>query len=133
MAKARKVKILSFSLPNRVGLLSEVSGALAGAKVGINAICAYETEDKACFMLAVDSNLRAMKALAPMGAEIKEEEMIAVEMPNRVGEMQKVAQKLAEAGININLTYGSTGSGRSSTCFFKTADNKKAIRLINKK
>jgi hypothetical protein len=132
MAKARKVKNLVFTLPNKVGLLSEVSSTLAQAKVNINAICAYEMEDKAIFMLAADSNVRATKALAPLGAEIKEEEVVAVDMPNRPGELEKVAKKLAEAGININLIYGTTGSGKTSTCFFKTADNKKAIRLINK-
>jgi len=132
MAKARKVKNLVFTLPNKVGLLSEVSSALAQAKVNINAICAYEMEDKAIFMLAAESNARATRALAPLGAEIKEEEVVAVDMPNRPGELEKVAKKLAEAGININLIYGTTGTGKTSTCFFKTADNKKAIRLINK-
>lgn len=132
MAKARKVKNLIFTLPNKVGLLSEVSGALAKAKVNINALCAYEMEDKAVFMLAADSPVRATKALTPMVAEIKEEEIVAVEMPNKPGELEKVAKKLADAGININLIYGTTGTGKASTCFFKTADNKKAIRLINK-
>ncbi|MCX7973676.1 MAG: ACT domain-containing protein [Candidatus Aminicenantes bacterium] len=132
MAKAKKIKNLVFTLPNKVGLLSEVSAALAAAKVNINAIWAYEMEDKAYFVLTVDSPVRATKALVPMGAEIKEEEAVAVEMPNRPGELEKVAKRLADAGININLVYGTTGSGKTSTCFFKTADNKKAIRLINK-
>lgn len=132
MAKAKKVKHLVFTLPNKVGLLSEVSGILAKAKVNINAICAYEMEDKAIFILAPDSPVRATKALMPLGAEITEEEALAVEMPNRPGELEKVAKKLADAGININLIYGTTGTGKTPTCFFKTADNKKAIRLINK-
>ncbi len=132
MAKARKVKNLVFTLPNKVGLLAEVSGVLAKAKINIDALCAYEMEDKAIFMLAASSPLRATKALTPLGAEIKEEEAVAVDMPNRPGELEKVAQKLADAGININLIYGTTGTGKTSTCFLKTADNKKAIRLINK-
>lgn len=132
MVKAKKVKNLVFTLPNKVGLLSEVSGALTKARVNIDALCAYEMEDKAYFMLAADSPVRATKALAPLGGEIKEEEVVAVEMPNRPGELEKVAKKLADAGININLIYGTTGTGKASTCFFKTGDNKKAIRLINK-
>ncbi|MEW6675632.1 MAG: ACT domain-containing protein [Nitrospirota bacterium] len=132
MARAEKLKQLSFTMPNRVGLLSEVSTAIAGAKVNINAICAYVMEDKAYFMLSTDSNAKAKKALGSLGVEIKEEDVIAVEMPNRVGELQKVAKKIADAGIDINYMYGTAGAGKSSTCVFKTVDDKKALRVINK-
>ncbi|MEW6418262.1 MAG: ACT domain-containing protein [Nitrospirota bacterium] len=132
MAKAKKSKQLSLIMPNRVGLLSEVSTAIASAKVNINAICAYEMEDKAYFMLSTDSNAKAKKALGPLGVEIKEEDVVAVEMLNKVGELQKVAKKIAEAGINIIYMYGTVGSGKSSICVFKTSDDKKAIKVINK-
>lgn len=132
MAKAKRIKQLSFTMPNRVGLLSEVSTVIAGAKVNINAICAYEMEDKAYFMLTTDNNAKAKKALIPLGVEVKEEDIIAVEMPNKVGELEKVAKKIANAKIDINYMYGTTGAGKSSICLFKTADDKKAIRAINK-
>ncbi|MBI5187468.1 MAG: ACT domain-containing protein [Nitrospirae bacterium] len=132
MAKAKRIKQLSFTMPNRVGLLSEVSTAIAGAKVNINAICAYEMEDRAYFMLTTESNAKAKKVLGSLGVEIKEEDVIAVEMPNRVGELQKVAKKIADAGIDINYMYGTTGTGKSSTCVFRTADDKKALRVINR-
>ena len=84
MAKAKKVKQLSFIMPNRVGLLSELSMAIAKEKVNINAICAYEMEDKAYFMMITDSNAKAKKALSPLGAWVQEEDVIAVELPNKV-------------------------------------------------
>ncbi len=65
MAKARRVKEISFTMPNKVGLLLEVTTAIAGAKVNINAICAYATENSAYFMLTTSSNAKAKKALAP--------------------------------------------------------------------
>lgn len=132
MAKAKRSKQLSLTMPNRVGLLSEVSTAIAGAKVNINAICAYEMEEKAYFMLLTESNAKAKKALSPLGGEIAEEDVITVEMPNKEGELQKVAKKIADAGIDINYMYGTAGPGKSSICVFKTADDKKAIKVINK-
>jgi len=132
MAKAKKLKQLSFTMPNRAGLLSEVTVAVLGAKVNINTLCAYELENNAYFMLTVDSNAKARKALAKLGIESKEEDVVAVEMPNRVGELEKVAKKIADAGININYIYGTTGTGKSSICVFKTSDNTKTIILINK-
>ena len=132
MAKAVRIKQISFSMPDRAGLLSEVTTVLSGAKVSISAICAYGMDNKAYFMLTTDSNSKARKALAKLAGRIDEEDVISIEMPDRVGELQKVAKKIADAGINIIYMYGTTGAGRSSTCIFKTSDDKKAIKAINK-
>jgi hypothetical protein len=132
MAKAARIKQISFSMPDRAGLLSEVTTVLSGAKVSISAICAYGMDNKAYFMLTTDSNSKARKALAKLAGRIDEEDVISIEMPDRVGELQKVAKKIADAGINIIYMYGTTGAGRSSTCIFKTSDDKKAIKAINK-
>lgn len=132
MAKARKVKQLSFTMPDRAGLLSEVTASIAGAKVNINAICAYGMENKAYFMVNTETNAKAKKSLVKSGITIQEEDVVAVEMPNRAGELQKVAKMIADAGININYMYGTTGAGRSSTCVFKTTDDAKAIKVVNK-
>ncbi|MEW6003045.1 MAG: hypothetical protein AB1638_10420 [Nitrospirota bacterium] len=132
MAKAKKAKQLDFAMTNRIGLLSEVTAAIAGAKVNINAICAYGVEGKAYFMICTDSNAKAKKALAPLGVEIREEDVIFVELPNKVGELQKVAKRIAGAEIDINYMYGTAGTGKSSICVFKTSDDKKAIKTINK-
>jgi hypothetical protein len=132
MAKATKAKQLSFSMPDRAGLLSEVTDAVAKAKVNITAICAYAMDNKAFFMLSADSGAKARKALASLGVKVEEEDVVAVEMPNKVGELQKAAKKIADAGINIGYMYGTAATGKSSTCIFKTSDDKKTIKVINK-
>ncbi len=132
MTKAKRVKQLSFMMPDRAGRLSEITTALAGAKVNVSNICAYSMQGEANFMLTADSNAKAKKALASLGVEIKEYDVIVVEMPNKPGELQKVARKIADAGINIIYMYGTTVSGRSATCVITTSDNAKAVKLINK-
>ena len=132
MARAKRVKQLSFTIPNKAGLLSEIAAAVAGTKANINAICAYEQDKRAYFLLITDSNAKAKKLLDKLKIKTKEEEVVLVEMPNKIGELQKVAEKIADAGININYMYGTTGTGRSSVCVFKTSDNKKAISVMNK-
>jgi hypothetical protein len=132
MAKAKKAKEMSFSMTDKVGLLSEVSAAIAGAKVNITAICAYGMEDEGYFMLTTDGNAKARKALAPLNVEIEESDVVEVELANKPGELQKVAKKIADAGIDIEYMYATAGTGRTTTCIFKTADDKKAIRVVNK-
>ena len=131
MVKARKVKEIRLSMPNRVGLLSEVTTAIANAKVNINAICAYAMENNAFFMLTTSSNSKAKKALAPLVFGVDEKDVIQVEVPNKPGELQKLAKKIADAGIDIEYMYATTVGGKA-TCVFRTADDQQAMKVIRK-
>ncbi len=132
MAKARKAKEISFTMPNKAGLLSEVSRAISGASVNITAICAYAMGDTAYFMLTTASNVKTKKALEPWDVLLEERDVVEVELLNRPGELQKVAKRIAEAGIDIEYMYATAGAGKSTTCVFKTANDMKAIKVINK-
>jgi hypothetical protein len=48
-----------------------------------------------------------------------------------VGELQKVAQKIADAGIDIHYIYGSPAKGKM-TIILKTASDKKALKVFNR-
>jgi hypothetical protein len=133
MAKAKKSKQLSFSMANRVGLLSEISTAIANGKVNMQAICAYAMDGRAYFMLVTENNVKAKKVLSKLRVAAGVEDVLSVEMPNKTGELQKIAKKFADAGIDIDYLYGTAGTGKTSTCIFKTADDSKAMRMINKK
>jgi len=132
MAKARKSKEISFPMSNKAGLLSEVTRSIAGERVNITAICAYAMGDTAYYMLTTASNVKAKKALAPLGVAIEERDVVEVELLNRPGELQKVAKRIADAGIDIEYMYATAGAGKSTTCIFKTADHQKTIKVINK-
>ncbi len=133
MTKAKKLKQLQFMLPDKAGQLAEVTTALANAKVNITALCAYGMQGEATFMFAADSPAKAKKALAPLDVEIKEYDVVSVEISNKPGELQKIAKKIGDAGINIMYLYGTTASGRSATGILATSDDATAIKLINKK
>jgi hypothetical protein len=132
MAKAKKANQLSFETPDKTGLLSVITGVIAGAKVDLSAICAYTMGEKAYIMLNADSVAKAKKALAGLGVSADESDVMVVEMHNKPGELHRVAKKIADAGVNIEYMYATAGTGRSSTCIFSTSDNKKAIKAINK-
>ena len=120
-------------MPNKVGLLSKITTAIAGTKVNIIAFCAYEMKKKAHFMLVTDNNAKTKKTLSKIGVDAEVDDVIMVEMSNRVGGLKKVADKIAASDIDINFMYVTVGSSRSAMGVFKTDDNRKAIRVINKK
>ena len=131
MAKAMKVRQISFSLPSKIGLLSEVSALITAAKINIEAICAYEMDEQGFFMLMTDNPAKTKKIVSHMGAEVSVEDVIAVEMPNRIGELQKVAKKISDAGIDITYIYGSPVKGKM-TVILTTANDNKALKVLNK-
>jgi len=131
MAKAMKMKQLSFSLPNRIGMLSELSSFLTAAKINIEAICAYGMGDDGYFMIVTDNNTKAKKVISQMGAEVKVEDVIAAEVPNKVGQLRQVAKQISDAGVDVHYVYGSPVKGKM-TLIFQTADDKKALKALTK-
>ncbi len=131
MAKAAKVKQLIFSLSNRVGLLADVTSALASAKINIEAICAYE-RGYGYFMMVTDNNAKAKKVLLKMGADVHVEEVIMVEVPNRAGQLEKISRIVADADIDIHFVYTSVGKGKTANLILKTANDRKSLKLLKK-
>jgi hypothetical protein len=132
MAKVTKVKQLNFAMPNNVGLLMEITETLAKAKINIEAIAAYGWEElEASFMMVTDDNAKAKKVLSKMGAKVDMEDAIAMELPNKVGELFKATKKIATAGIDIYYLYGSPPKGKM-TIIFKTENDKKALKILAK-
>ncbi|RJQ48731.1 MAG: hypothetical protein C4538_03355 [Nitrospiraceae bacterium] len=132
MAKAKKMKQISFEMPDKAGLLSEITRVIAEGKINLTAICAYAMENKAYFMLNADSAAKAKKAIAGLGVKATEDDVVGVELLNKPGELHKVAKKIGDAGINIHYMYATAGAGKSSACILKTSDDKKVISLVNK-
>jgi hypothetical protein len=131
MVKAMKAKQISFSLPSKIGLLSEVSALITAAKINIEAICAYEMNDQGFFMLMTDNPTKAKKIVSHMGAEVIVDDVIAVEMPNKIGELQRVTKKISDAGVDISYIYGSPVKGKM-TIILKTENDKKVLKVLNK-
>jgi hypothetical protein len=131
MAIAKRAKQLSFTLPNKIGLLAEVSIFIAAAKINIEAINAYGIKDEGCFSLITDNTAKTIKILENMGAEVKTDDVILVEMPNKPGQIHRIAKKIADAGIDIKYVYGSPSRGRM-TVVFKTEDDRKTMRILNR-
>ena len=129
MLKATKLKQLSFTMPDRIGLLSEVTAFITAAKINIEAICVYGMGDEGHFMLITDNNAKAKKVLSHMGAEVNSEDVIAVEVPNKVGQLQQAARKISDAGVDISYVYGSPVK-QKMTLIFKTSNDKKALKAL---
>jgi len=130
MAKVTKVSHLVVETPDKVGMMARVCSAISGAGVNIKAISASARARRGHFMLLTEDNSKAKEALKSAGFKVKEEKAVAVELENEVGAAQKMAQKLADAKVNLKYCYGSTGNGTMALLVFDSSNNEKAIKAL---
>ena len=125
MAKVSLGKQLLAVTENKVGMLAEVSSAVSGSGVNIQAINAYAVGKEANFRLITDNNQKAQQVLQFKGYEVSEQEVVMVELPNKVGVLKVAADKLKAAGIDLSYIYGTTCSA-GYDCLLVLASNNNA-------
>ena len=130
MAQARKVKELSVVTPNKVGMLAEVTGAIADGGVNITALAAWGDDSNAYFMIVAEDSQKAANALNAKKFEVKEKDVVAVTLSNKAGAAKDLAGKLSQAGVNLDYCYGSTGNSAESLFVFATKDINKALDVL---
>lgn len=130
MQKVNKENELHVVVPNETGILGRILGTLANAGINLRALCAYSQEDKGHFLLITTDNKKAEKALKSLGYEVTINEIITVQIEDRIGAGAELGALLGNAVINVEYCYGtSSGVGRA-LLVFKTNDNKRAIETL---
>jgi hypothetical protein len=131
---AKSAKEITATFHDSIGLTAKVAAAVAKEKVNILAATGQSASGmrkNATFTLIVDDYPKAEKALDKIGAEdIHESSIVMVETPNKVGALERVARLIGDAGIDIYYFYATTSSGKTATSVFKTADDKKTIKVL---
>jgi len=124
----KKVKQLSVSLENKPGSLAHVCRCLADRKINIIALTVVETSEQGILRLVVDKPAEAAKMLKECPMTFTQSDVLLVELPNKIGVVAKVAEKLAAKRININYIYGSTGKGTGKTNILLSTPNLKTAQ-----
>jgi hypothetical protein len=132
---AKTEKEITATFVDSVGLTAKIAAALAAANVNILAgtgTSASGARHKATFTLIVDDLAKAEKTLDKIGADdIQDSSVILVETENKVGALERICRIIANAGINIYYFYSTTTSGKTASVVVKTADDKKAIKVLH--
>jgi hypothetical protein len=130
MAKVELRNEILFTAPTRVGLLTEVTEALAAAGVNITAIGAYDKENRGEFLLMTSNNRDAGEALAPLEGRIDLVPVVMVELADEPGALAKVARRVSDAGINISQIHATTSGGPTATFIMRTDHEIKVVELL---
>ena len=129
--KAVKGKEILFTGENKMGELEEITRIIKDNGVNIRAISAWAINGKALFRLLTSDNDKAKELLQVKGA-VEEREVIIVEMPDEVGQLQLLASKLKGNGLDLDYIYGTTYEpGKYAVIIFSVNDNEKALEVIS--
>ncbi len=120
---------LSLILENRPGVLAEVCGDLARARINLEAIYVDNLVDHSVVRMVVNDPGRTIHLLGAAGVLVFENEVLAVSGENRPGALAEIARRLGKAKVNIDYLYASApgpkGKGKA-TVYLRVSSLKKA-------
>jgi len=126
-----RVSLVTVTLQNKPGTLAQVSSTLGKAGVNISALLAPEIRGKGKVRLLVDNLDKAKDALKAAKIRFGEDEAIAVDLDNKPGALGEVAEKLAQAKINIRYAYATAAEGSAkATVVLAVPDLAKALGVL---
>ena len=121
----------SVFMVNKPGVLAQVLGEFARAKINITAITMMDSVEHGVMRIVFSRPERARDIFAKINMPFNETEVLCINLANQSGALASVAEKLAKNHINISYAYCTAGAkGGRTTGVLKVADVKKAIRIL---
>ena len=110
------VKQISIFLENRPESLMELTDILAKRNINMRALCLADTNDFGIARIIVDDPENVASVLKEEEYIVKASNVIALEIPDDTGSLNKILKILGENGRNVEYMYGFTG--RKTNCAF---------------
>ena len=123
---------LAVFLDNRPGMLARTCQELAKAKINIRALSILDTVDHAIVRMVVDKPKDAEQVLSRIHAMVQRREVVVMDVPNQVGALAGIAERLAEAGINLEYAYCTASAAQTSGAIvLRTNDLEATINALS--
>lgn len=128
-----KLTQLVLSIENSPERLFEVTDALGKAGINLRALNLVDTGAFGQLRLLVSDVPKARKILMQLHMPAFENEVVAVEIPDKPNSLADLLKPLTNAGIHVVFMYAFSGfSGDHAVMIFRFSDNDKAVELLQK-
>jgi len=117
-------------LTHRPGELSRIANALARKGVNIKSVTAMTFGNQGLVRILADDVEAARAGLQENNVRFEESELTSVLLENSAGELATLADKLANAGLNLHAVYVVGLEGDLVELAFAVDDAKKAKKVL---
>jgi len=122
---------LALFLANRPGALARVCEALAKAEINIYALATSDTVDHTVVRMVVSDPTKALMLLGEAGVLALETEVLSIETASEPGVLGQIAERLAEADVNIEYAYLAGGrEAEKGLIILRPSDVEKARSVL---
>lgn len=122
------IKQISVFLENKPGTLNRMTAVLAEHEIGLRALSVAETKDFGIARMIVDDVLAATSVLKDADFIASLTPVLAFEIPDEVGGLNKLLNVFTETKVNVEYMYSFLGGKKSSSAYmiFRVADTSAA-------
>ena len=122
---------ISVFLENRTGQLAQICTTLAENDISIVTLSLADTTDFGIVRMIVSDHEKAREILSAAGHAVRVTSVFAVTVPDVPGGMAGVAQRLSDAGCDIEYCYAfAFHHGEKAVLVFRFADSDKAAKVL---
>ncbi len=125
---------ISIFLENKPGRISRITEIIARTGLNFRASTIADSGSYGIFKIITDDNEKAYQALKEAGCMISYQEVIIVEIPDRVGAFHEIAHLLEKEKINIEDVYCILMTkAEKAALVLKVSDVKTVEKILKKK
>jgi len=123
---------ISIFIENKEGRLAEVTAILRDAQVNIRALSLADTTDFGVLRLIVNDNDKATAALKNQGFTVGKTQVLAVEVTDEPGGLNRVLDPLWEKDVNVEYMYAfANPQCKNAIMIFRFDDIEKAKEILS--
>jgi hypothetical protein len=126
-------KQLSVFMENKPGKVNRITGILEKEKINLKAMTIADSGTFGIIKILTDNNRKAFDVLKRANLLVSLQDVVVVEIPDKVGAFHKVARILENAEINIEDAYGFImDEGIKAALILKVADLSEVEKILKK-
>jgi len=120
MSNARQISVF---LENKPGQLAAVMKLIKDSGINVRALSLADTRDFGILRMIVNDTDRTLSMLKSSGYVATANEIIAVSVPDKPGQLSRIVDILAAGNVNIEYLYAFTGKSDRSVSFVIRVDD----------
>ena len=117
---------------NEVGVLADISQALADEGINIETISAEGLAEQGVITLSTDNHDDALRVLMNAGYKAVSDDSLILRLPDEPGALAKVAGRFKDAGVNIQSLHIVERQGDHTIVALAAEDRAQAEALVDK-